>query len=370
MQKPCQPTLPTGQKVLRKNCPAKIADEAALFFPEGDKHMDVEALKEWFIDNRRSFPWREDPSPYRVWVSEVMLQQTRASVVEPYFLRWMELFPTLSALAEAPIEKVIKAWEGLGYYSRARNLHAGALFVMQHYNGIIPSSYKELIKIRGLGPYTVGAILSFAFHKKVAALDGNGIRVLSRYFAIQKDVQATETITQLWDLAQKILPEEEPWLVVEGLIELGATLCTIEPRCHLCPVKQGCLALQRDLQTELPFKAKKIAITPLFRSVFILYYQEKVLAQKKQTGLMADLYEFPYLEGEHSNLPFGAKGIQLKRLDPITHHFTRFKATLQPTIWQLTEPLDLAGHEWLDVAKLDVYPFSSGHRKIRMQLGS
>lgn len=326
--------------------------------------MDTDALKEWFIENKRSFPWREEVSAYRVWVSEVMLQQTRASVVEGYFLRWMEKFPTVAALAAASIEEVIKAWEGLGYYSRARNLHKGARFVMEHYNGIIPSSYEELIQIQGLGRYTVGSILSFAFHKKIAALDGNTIRVLSRYFAIQDDVQSQKTIKTLWDLGESILPEKEPWIVVEGLIELGATLCTQTPQCLRCPLKRGCLALERDLQSQLPFKTKKTTITPLFRSVFILYYQGKVLVQKNTKGLMADLYEFPFLEGDHHTLPFEAKGVFLQELEIITHHFTRFKATLKPTLWQLLEPFDLAGHEWLDIAKLGDYSFSSGHRKM------
>ncbi|NRA90187.1 MAG: A/G-specific adenine glycosylase, partial [Simkaniaceae bacterium] len=143
--------------------------------------MDVTAIRKWFFKNRRNLPWRENPSPYEVWVSEIMLQQTQVSVVVPYFERWMNIFPTIEKLAGAPLEKVIKAWEGLGYYSRARNLHEGAKYLMEENGGELPSSAAELEKVKGIGPYTVGAILSFAYKQKRAAVDGNVLRVLARY---------------------------------------------------------------------------------------------------------------------------------------------------------------------------------------------
>ena len=195
----------------------------------------AEIVQHWFLQSQRSFPWREDRSPYSVWISEVMLQQTQARVVIDYYQRWMKKFPDIEHLARAPLEEVIKQWEGLGYYVRARNLHKAAQYLVEHHQGIFPSSRELLEKIPGIGPYTVGAILSFAFHQKAAAVDGNVIRVLTRLFAMQEEVQTQSSKKWLWKCAENLLPEKEPWILVEGLIELGATVCTLKPKCSQCP---------------------------------------------------------------------------------------------------------------------------------------
>src|ERR1700722_10190653 len=180
--------------------------------------FDIDSLKDWFVREKRDLPWRENPSPYAVWISEVMLQQTQASVVIPYFERWMARFPTVAVLAEASQGEVIKMWEGLGYYSRVRHLHQAAKDLMYRYAGDLPRTREGLEGIKGIGPYTRGAILSFAFHQKAAAVDGNVLRVLARYFAIEEEIEkAKKSITEL---TESILPEEEPWIVMEGLIEL------------------------------------------------------------------------------------------------------------------------------------------------------
>jgi len=176
---------------------------------------EIQALKRWFLEVQRDFPWREDPSPYRVWVSEVMLQQTRAEVVVPYFERWMARFPTVEVLAEAPLDEVIKLWEGLGYYSRARNLHQGAQQIVRDYGGKLPNSADKLKKIKGIGPYTVGAILSFAFHQKVPAVDGNVLRVMSRYQRIEEDIAKQKTVKMIGQRVAEILPEKEPRIVID-----------------------------------------------------------------------------------------------------------------------------------------------------------
>ncbi|MEN9344028.1 MAG: A/G-specific adenine glycosylase MutY [Chlamydiota bacterium] len=316
-------------------------------------------LSDWFEATQRDFPWRQDRSPYRVWVSEVMLQQTQASVVIGYFIRWMQKFPTLSSLAKASLEEVIHTWEGLGYYSRARNLHEGAKYIMQHFEGNIPDTYEQLISIKGLGPYTAGAILSFAFRKKKAALDGNAIRVLSRYFAIQENVSLTKTVKHMQVLAEELLPDEAPWRVVEGIIELGALICKKKPCCNECPLQGECLSRRQGIEKSLPKKSPPKALTPLMHSVFILIYEGQVLVKKGEKGrLMADLYLFAFQQP-----PPDATFIET--MSPITHHFTRFKATLQPTIWQLHSPVDLASHEWVPIAKLKSLPFAAGHRTIR-----
>lgn len=325
--------------------------------------VQVEKLKGWFLENRRDFPWRGEVSPYAVWVSEVMLQQTQASVVIGYFLRWMERFPTIEALSKAPLDEVIKVWEGLGYYSRARNLHQGAQEVMVRHGGELPSSYEELIGIKGLGRYTAGAILSFAFKKRQAALDGNGIRVLARYLALDEDVCKGSSQRKLWAVAQEMLPQEEPWLVVEGLIELGATVCKRVPLCSLCPLQQGCMAHSQGREQQFPVKGKRVQITALERSVSVIECEGKVLVKKGGAGkVMADLYEFPF--EDCGDLPMK----KVTTFPSIVHHFTRFKVTLHPTLWELEQACDLAGYEWVALDRLPALPFSSGHRKIREYL--
>lgn len=330
-----------------------------------------EAIKDWFLENRRDLPWRkEGVSPYEVWVSEVMLQQTQASVVFAYFLRWMQKFPTLEDLAVADLDEVIKTWEGLGYYSRARNLHAGARQVVEQYGGNLPSSYEKLIQIKGLGRYTAGAILSFAFHQKRAALDGNGIRVLARYFAIEEDVKKSKTQKLLWEKAEAMLPEDEPWLVVEGLIELGALVCKRAPECGKCPLREKCRAYSRSEVRKFPVKGKRVPITPLERSVFVVHHAGWVLVKRgEKEAIMADLYEFPYEERRGDVPDWLKRGSLVEELETIVHHFTRFKVTLYPSFWEMDERRDLPGYEWVEVARLSALPFSSGHRKLKNQLG-
>ncbi len=322
--------------------------------------LDVEALKDWFKVHRRDLPWRENPSPYAVWVSEVMLQQTQASVVVDYFHRWMQRFPTLERLATAPLEEVIKVWEGLGYYSRARHLHQAAQYLIAHHGGEIPATYETLITLPGLGPYTVGAILSFAFRQKKAAVDGNTRRVLSRYFAQGSD-------NEIRRLAEEILPDEEPWEVVEGLIELGALVCKREPACTQCPLKRSCRAHALGVERQFPPKKERPPLTHLVRSVFLLLHEGALLVKKGSAGsVMADLYEFPFAEeGELFPLPQGA--VQLAEFPPVLHHFTRFKVRLNPTLWKMEGQKNYQGYTWRPFTELLTLPFSAGHLQILRQ---
>jgi A/G-specific adenine glycosylase len=327
--------------------------------------FEADALKQWFLREARNLPWRGNPTPYAVWVSEVMLQQTQVSVVKDYFLRWMKRFPTIEVLSAAPLEEVIKMWEGLGYYSRARNLHAAARFLVEKYAGSLPSTRSELSEVKGLGPYTIGAILSFAFHQKAAAVDGNVIRVLSRYFAIEDDVQKSATLKKIWAIAEEILPESQPWLIAEGLIELGASVCKREAACWACPLRQGCSAFKQGRQEELPKKGKKAEITSLSRDVFIILHEESLLLKKGLEGqVMAGLYEFPYVERKKMSFPFSFAAKKVKKLPETEHHFTRFKVKLYPTFWRAAEKPELPGHEWISLKEIHRHPFSAGHRKI------
>ena len=251
-------------------------------------------LHDWFCLNRRAFPWRENPTPYRVWVSEVMLQQTRASVVVSYFERWMALFPDVGALAAAPLEKVIKAWEGLGYYSRARNLHKGAKQIVETWGGVLPSERGQLESIHGLGPYTVGAILSFGFRQRAAAVDGNVTRVLSRYLLIEENVCKQPAKQKISRSAEALLDEREPWVTVEALIELGAMVCTPKPRCDACPLQKGCRAFREKKAEALPIKNGEKETTQLHRTVVLIEAEGRFWSKReKRDGSWQISMNFP-----------------------------------------------------------------------------
>lgn len=332
----------------------------------------------WFQRNKRDFPWRKNPSPYRVWVSEIMLQQTLAQVVVPYFERWMALFPTIDELAEAPLEKVIKAWEGLGYYSRARNLHAGAKQIVNDYKGQIPETEEELKKIKGIGDYTAGAILSFAFHKKAPAVDGNVIRVVSRLKAIEEDIGQAKTVAAIRRHTAEFLSDEKPWVVMEALIELGATVCRKKPLCEHCPLQETCRAYMQGCENELPYKLKKIRYEALYRAVFVVKCRNHFLLRVPKKGeIMQDLHEFPYIgispkemshaaALEHLNSEYGLKVCFEKKLQMVKHSFTRFRAQLFPFIFETGEMPDVKAMKWVFHEDLQSLSFSSGHRRILM----
>lgn len=337
--------------------------------------LDVVSLKKWFLSEKRELPWRIEPGPYAVWVSEVMLQQTQVAVVIPYFERWMKQFPTIEALAKAPISEVIKAWEGLGYYSRARNLHEGALYVLEHHDGKLPNTEEELLKIKGLGHYTVGAILSFAFRKRAAAVDGNVMRVLSRYLLIREDISKNKTVQELRQVALSILPEEESWVVNEALIELGATICSKKPKCAKCPLKLTCKGYLQGASASLPIKSAKIKTEFLYRAVAVIFSEGSVLLRKGKTGeIMQDLYEFPYFdtttEGPLVN-DYEKNWNDLlheSTLEPISQSFTRYRVKLFPSVFSAKKKQDIEDGLWVPLDHLSRLPFSSGHRKIMTKL--
>jgi A/G-specific adenine glycosylase len=321
----------------------------------------MEQLRDWFLDRQRDLPWRENRTPYRVWISEVMLQQTQVAVVIPYFHRWMQKFPTLQSLALAPIEDVMKTWEGLGYYSRARNLHRAAQIVVTEHHGELPSTAEELGELPGFGSYTVGAVLSFAFQKKAAAVDGNVIRVLSRFFALEKEASQRKHYEEL---ALSILPEKEPWVVMEALIELGAQVCQKKARCNDCPLLDKCRAYREGKTDQLPIKKKRVETIYLERQVAVIQWKEEVLIrQEKGTKVMSGLYEFPYTSlREEFNI--GLELIKIRILPLVKHSFTRYNVALYPTVYKTQEKRTIDGFEWKSWRELALLPFSSGHRRI------
>lgn len=338
--------------------------------------FDTRKLKLWFRSKKRDLPWRHDPTPYQVWVSEVMLQQTRVETVIPYYNRWMEAFPTLERLAEASQEEVIKLWEGLGYYSRARNLHEGARYVIENFEGKLPSNEEDLKKIKGLGPYTIGAILSFAFHKKAAAVDGNVIRVLTRYFMIEDDVTKPRIQKKLREIAQEILPDEEPWVFNEALIELGAVQCSRKNQCGACPVQKSCQAYSLDAVSSLPYKSKKTKYEALYRAVAVIRFEDQILIKRVPKGkLMSDLHELPYLD---TNIEGVSDSDLVKWVDEeleleaeikmaypeVRQSFTRFRVLLRPFLLSSKKFQVIDLYKWVSISELSELPFSSGHKKI------
>jgi A/G-specific adenine glycosylase len=329
-------------------------------------------LNAWFQENKRPFPWRENPTPYRVWVSEIMLQQTRAQVVVGYFERWMALFPDIATLANASLEQVIKTWEGLGYYSRARNLHRGAQYVLQEHGGELPSDREALLKIPGIGPYTVGAILSFGFRKRAAAVDGNVLRVISRYMYLDEEINRPSARKKITEFVERFLSEQEPWVTSEALIELGATICTQTPRCTLCPLNKNCLALQRGGETSLPLKAAPPKVTKIIRGVAVIESEGYLLIRKNPEGqIMEGLSEWPYFEGKQSPLAvqkelksLGLQTTFVRPMKTVTHTFTRYVATLFPYFFTAAFRREVDGYQWIPRSNIQQLPFSSGHRKI------
>ena len=338
--------------------------------------INFKRLKSWFLTEKRDLPWRENPSPYAVWVSEVMLQQTQVAVVIPYFESWMKHFPTICQLAGANLDEVIKRWEGLGYYSRARSLHEGAKYVVKHYGGKLPSNQEDLRKIKGLGPYTVAAILSFAFRQHAAPVDGNVIRVLTRYFQIEDDIAKNKTVNHLRSLALQNLPAEESWIQNEALIELGATVCKKKPKCLECPLRNECKSYANGLTERLPFKSTKTETEYLYRAVPIIACRDKLLIKRGQKGkIMSDLHEFPFFETnkkgwtakqltEELSLQWSLEAEYIDKFPVINHSFTKYQVRLTPMLFKCTDLPIIEGHAWMTQEELRKLAFSSGHRRI------
>lgn len=335
------------------------------------------AFEEWFRKVRRLFPWRIDPTPYKVWISEIMLQQTRASAVIPYFLKWMELFPSVEALAAASLESVIKCWEGLGYYSRARSLHSAARQIMSERAGVLPADIPSLLQIKGIGPYTAGAIMSFAFRQKAAAVDGNVLRVMSRYLGYNGNISKPSTLAFIARQVEAVLPDDNPWLTMEGLIELGATLCSRVPQCAACPLQGACRAYRDGTAHLLPCKTAKPKPELLYRTVALICSADHFLVKSPSAcGVMGELWQFPFFErpsavpwessiiSSHIAEKLGIMAIPHSRLPPATHTFTRFKAHLDPWLFQIAGFPPIDGYEWLQSSQIDAIALSSGHRRI------
>ncbi|AXH99930.1 A/G-specific adenine glycosylase [Sporosarcina sp. PTS2304] len=256
------------------------------------------ALLSWYAAEKRDLPWRKTDDPYYIWISEVMLQQTRVETVIPYYERFIEKFPTMQDLSNAAEEEILKMWEGLGYYSRVRNLQSGVREVVENYGGTVPATRKEISTLKGVGPYTAGAILSIAYGVPEHAVDGNVMRVLSRILLIEEDIALPRNKKLFEQAVMELICEEDPSSFNQALMELGATICTPNPHCLLCPVREFCIAHEEGKQQQLPIKSKKQKMKHVSLASFAIQNAEgEWLMQKRpSTGLLAGLWEFPMIE--------------------------------------------------------------------------
>ncbi|MEY3498385.1 MAG: A/G-specific adenine glycosylase [Bacteroidota bacterium] len=259
------------------------------------------SLIQWYLNNKRDLPWRNTQNPYLIWLSEIMLQQTRVAQGLPYYLAFTNAFPTVFDLANASEEQVLKLWQGLGYYSRARNLHKTAQYVAFELNGIFPDNNTDLLKLKGIGDYTAAAIASFAYDEAVPVVDGNVFRVLSRYFDIETDISLATAKKEFAALAYELMPKKEPANFNQAIMEFGALQCVPKnPNCEICVFNSSCAALQKKKVALLPFKSKKVKVSYRFFNYLVLEDEHfKTTIQKRdQKGIWHNLYEFPLIETE------------------------------------------------------------------------
>lgn len=338
-------------------------------------------LLEWYARHKRDLPWRRTRDPYRIWLSEILLQQTRVQAAIPYYERFLARFPNVFALASASSDDVLKAWEGAGYYARARNLHRTAQIVANERGGKFPRTVAGLLELPGIGRYTAGAIASIAFRADAPVVDGNVVRVLCRYFGIRADPRAAATRKQLWELAEQLVPTGKAREHNQALMELGATVCLPRnPHCAVCPLRRGCAARKEGLQNELPIKRAKRALPHRIIAAGIIYKGKRILIQQRaNAGLLGGLWEFPggKLEPRESLSECVARevreelGIQVavgREIIAVEHAYSHFSITLHAFACRyLGGRVKLRGAQafkWALADELDDYAFPAANRRI------
>ncbi len=339
-------------------------------------------LLPWFRQHKRILPWREEKTPYRIWISELLLQQTQVSQVVDYFNRFMQRFPTLKSLAQAPREDVLKLWEGLGYYARARNLHKTAQILHNDYKGTFPKTIDGLIKLPGIGPYTAAAIASIAFGADTAVLDGNVIRVLSRIFAFNKDVRSATNRKQLQEIANQLLVKGEAADFNEAMMELGAVICTPQqPDCSRCPLHTICKANAQKTVARYPFKspAKKTPIITVGAGIVINKQGKYLIAQRKDDVMLGGLWEFPGGKQEKGESiktcikrelqeELGITVSVQKKLVTVHHTYSHFRLVMHTYFCTLVsgtpKTIDCNDFRWCNFDELRKYPYSKADLKI------
>lgn len=339
-------------------------------------------LLDWYSKNKREMPWRNTSDPYKIWISEIMLQQTRVDTVIPYYHRFIEAFPDVESLANADQQRVLKLWEGLGYYSRARNMLKASRDVQDRLGGTFPDNYDDLIRLRGIGPYTAAAISSIAFDEKQAVVDGNVIRVLSRFFGIADDVRQLSVKKEIQNLADKCIPERNPGDFNQALMELGATICTpSSPECGSCPLSVECVAYNSAQTGAIPYKSKKKKIPHHHIGVGMISdsAQRLLITLRPDDAMLGGLWEFPggkQKKGE--SIEETVKRELREELDvnvrvkdkfmELKHAYSHFKITLH-AYWCTIEsgtpkPRSSKALKWVTLEEITHYPFPKANKTL------
>jgi A/G-specific adenine glycosylase len=300
-----------------------------------------EHLLAWYdVHGRKDLPWQQNPTPYEVWLSEIMLQQTQVSTVIPYYQRFTEQFPTVSDLANADVDNVLSLWTGLGYYARARNLHKAAKYIVENHDAKLPDNLEQLMALPGIGRSTAGAIMTLGFHQNYPILDGNVKRVLTRFFAIEGWPSKKEIENRLWLEAERLLPDKRIANYIQAQMDLGATLCTrSKPRCNDCPLKMDCRAYAQGNPTKFPTPKPKKA-TPIKYTNWIIVLNDKnevLLTKRPATGIWGGLWTFPEVIDATTIRDYCSTNLSLSvdaisELTPFQHVFSHFKLNIQPFV--------------------------------------
>jgi A/G-specific adenine glycosylase len=349
---------------------------------EKTKRAIRQRLIPWFLQNKRAMPWRGNRTPYRIWISELMLQQTRVDQVTPYFQRFMKRFPSLKSLAAASQEEVLQMWEGLGYYSRARNLHKAAQIISSDWNGRFPNTAEEIVKLPGIGSYTAAAIGSLAFNLDMAVLDGNVIRVLSRLYAYATDTRTGTAKKELQQLADDLLVKGDAGNFNEAMMELGATVCLPRnPRCAECPLSAVCIGHKSGNPTGFPIKApkKKIPHIVVGAAVVTNGKSEVLIAQRREQDMLGGLWEFPGGKQEPGESIQQCIARELEEELGITVEIGEFLVTVKHAYSHFTmemhtyfakiksgtpRPIHCQDFQWLEISNLRSVPYSTADLKI------
>ncbi len=358
-----------------------------MFHPSHEQIASIqEALLAWYKVHQRDLPWRRTTDPYAIWISEVMLQQTQVPTALPYYERFVACFPDIKTLAEARLDDVLKAWEGLGYYARAKNLHRAAKQVLEERGGQLPSTYKELLKLPGIGRYTAGAIASIAFGKDEPVLDGNVIRVLCRLFLIETDPKKGPTRKKLWRIARTLIPTGKASLANQALMDLGATLCTVQmPRCDGCPLASDCLAHCEGREAELPVRSKRKRIPHYSIATGLVWDRPQspeaklLITKRKADDMLGGLWEFPGGHQESGETLeeclrrelWEELRIEVAIQEPfvtVKHAYSHFRVTLHTFHCLHTngnpQTIDVEEWRWVSLKDVDQYAFPTADRKI------
>ena len=315
-------------------------------------------ITDWYRQNKRNLPWRETSDPYLIWISEIILQQTRVDQGINYYLKFKKNYPTISDLANASEESILNDWQGLGYYSRARNLHFSAQFIRDEYNGLFPKNYSEIKALKGVGNYTAAAISSFAYNKKHAVVDGNVYRLLSRVFNIGTPIDSTEGIKYFQSLADELIDEKNPGQHNQAIMEVGSVICTPKnPNCSDCPLESKCLAKASGTIGILPVKSKKTKVRKRFFHYLIFQENNETIIERRiEKDIWQHLYQFPMIETDSSQTPESliSKGVFIES-DEITHILSHQKITAK--FYHLNAIPKKKESHWIKIKKGDIQDF-------------